>query len=151
MVHGFDHRISSEFFVIGIVAALFAGFAYNIIRRLGPSEHPLVIVFYFPLVTMPITGTISIFDWVQPAGMEWILVLAIGICVQIAQYFMTMAYQSDDVSKIASMKYVSIIYALSFGWFFFDEHFTLFSYLGMGMVIVGVLLNVIYKAKVKVT
>ena len=68
MVKGFDPRITPILFLVGIVAALLSGLAYNFIRKLNTTEHPLVIVFYFPLVTLPITGIICLFGWVQPAG-----------------------------------------------------------------------------------
>ncbi|MDH5380254.1 MAG: DMT family transporter [Cyclobacteriaceae bacterium] len=148
MVQGFDVRISSDFLLIGVVAALFAGLAYNIIRKIGHTEHPLVIVFYFPLVTMPITGVVSSLNWVMPVGVEWFILLAVGIVVQVAQYLLTMAYQAEEVNKIASIKYFGIVYALIFGWIFFNESYTWIVYSGMVVVISGVLLNFIYKSRV---
>ncbi len=146
MVQGFDARITTFYLVIGVISAFFSGLAYNWIRKLKHSEHPLVIVFYFPLVTLPITGIYSAFDWVQPNGWEqWILLLLIGVFTQIAQYFMTKAYQSEELSKIASLKYLGIIYALGFGYVFFKETFNIMTYLGMSVVLIGVVLNIWYK------
>jgi len=148
IVQGFDPRITPFYLIIGVIAAFFAGLAYNLIRKLKHTEHPLVIVFYFPLVTLPITGVYSAFDWVQPEGwQQWFLLLLIGIFTQIAQYFMTKAYQSEELSKIASLKYIGIIYALGFGYVFFEETFNLMTYLGMTIVLVGVVLNIWYKNK----
>src|SRR5690606_25780521 len=48
MIEGFHPRISPTYLIIGVASAFFAGLAYNIIRKLKQSEHPLVIVFYFP-------------------------------------------------------------------------------------------------------
>ena len=39
--------------VIGIVGAVFSAIAYVVIRRLGSTEHHMVVVLYFPLVTGP--------------------------------------------------------------------------------------------------
>ncbi|EPR67799.1 Permease of the drug/metabolite transporter (DMT) superfamily [Cyclobacterium qasimii M12-11B] len=47
MIEGFDPRIDSLFLAIGITSALFSGLAYNVIRKLKNTEHPLVIVFTF--------------------------------------------------------------------------------------------------------
>lgn len=146
MVQGFDARITTFYLVIGVISAFFSGLAYNWIRKLKHSEHPLVIVFYFPLVTLPITGIYSAFDWVQPIGWEqWVLLLLVGVFTQIAQYFMTKAYQSEELSKIASLKYLGIIYALGFGYVFFKETFNIMTYLGMSVVLMGVILNIWYK------
>ncbi|MEQ8927254.1 MAG: DMT family transporter [Fulvivirga sp.] len=145
LVKGFDPRITPSLFAIGIVSAFFSGLAYNFIRKLKQTEHPLVIVFYFPLVTLPVTGLISAFDWYKPHGSEWFILLLVGVFTQVAQYFMTKAYQAEELSKIASLKYLGLIYALGFGYVFFEETFNLMTYLGMTVMIVGVVLNVWYK------
>ncbi len=148
VINGFDTRISTVHLLMGVAAAVGAGLAYTIIRKLNYSEHPLVIVLYFPLVTMPLTGIYSAFHWVMPQGRDWAVLLGIGILTQFAQYFMTKAYQAEEVSKIASLKYLGIIYALGFGFVFFRETFNLMTYAGMALVMFGVVLNVWYKQRV---
>ncbi len=145
LVQGFDPRVTPELLLIGIIAAFFSGMAYNFIRKLKTSENPLVIIFYFPLVTMPITGAYSAFRWVQPTGWEWIFLLMVGVLTQIAQYYMTRAYQEEELNKVASVSYIGIFYALIFGWIIFGENFNLQTYIGMGVVLLGVVLNLWYK------
>ena len=142
IIEGFDPRISTFYLVIGITSAFFSGLAYNIIRRLRNTEHPLIIVFYFPLVTLPIAFIYCIFHWVQPAGLDWLILLCVGIFTQFAQYYMTMAYQNARLSKIASLNYLGIVYALGFGFIFFNESFNLLTYFGMTLVLSGVILNI---------
>ncbi|AMQ57296.1 DMT family transporter [Algoriphagus sanaruensis] len=141
VLQGFDTRVDWVFALIGISSGLFSGLAYNIIRKLRTSEHPLVVIFYFPLVTLPVAGVVSFFTWVQPEGWDWILLLWIGICTQSAQYFMTLAYQNANVAKISSLSYLGIIYALIFGFFIFGETFQMLSFFGMALVLLGIVLN----------
>jgi drug/metabolite transporter (DMT)-like permease len=145
MIKGFDPRVSPYMALLGVGAAFCSGIAYNMIRKLKTSEHPLVIIFYFPLVTLPIVGIYSIFHWVQPHGIEWLVLLAIGVLTQIAQYYMTKSYQSEELAKVSNLSFIGIIYALGFGYVLFGETFNLQTYLGMTCVMVGVVLNVIYK------
>ncbi|WP_296700849.1 DMT family transporter [Algoriphagus sp.] len=145
LVQGFDARVNFLYAGIGFISALFSGLAYNVIRKLKNTEHPLVIIFYFPLVTIPIAITISFFTWVQPLGWDWAILLWIGICTQTAQYFMTVAYQNANVSKISSLSYLGVFYALIFGFFFFGEAYTFMAYVGMGLLLLGVFLN--YRVK----
>lgn len=147
MIKGFDARISPLMALLGVGAAFFSGLAYNMIRKLKTSEHPLVIIFYFPLVTLPIVGVYSFFHWVQPVGWEWVLLLGVGVLTQIAQYFMTLAYQTEELSKVANINFIGVIYALGFGFFLFDETFNVLTYLGMAGVMAGVILNVWIKFK----
>ena len=60
---------------------------------------------------------------------------------------MTKAYQAEELSKIASLKYTGLFYALIFGWVIFGESFNFMSYLGMAVVLVGVSLNIWYKTR----
>lgn len=141
VLQGFDARVNLLYGTIGVVSALFSGLAYNVIRKLKNTEHPLVIIFYFPLVTLPVASIVSYFTWVQPIGWDWAILLWIGMCTQAAQYFMTVAYQNANVSKVSSLSYLGILYALFFGFIFFGETFGVMSYVGMGLVLAGILLN----------
>jgi drug/metabolite transporter (DMT)-like permease len=145
LVRGFDDRIQPIHLLIGILASIFSGLAYNFIRKLKTSETPLVIIFYFPLVTMPVTGTLSYFNWVIPAGYDWIILIGVGILTQTAQYFMTKSYQSEELSKVASLRYLSIIFAWSYGFFIFNETYNLLAYLGIVLAVSGVGLNLWFK------
>lgn len=141
IIQGFDSRVDLLSALMGLISSLASGVAYNMIRKLKTSEHPLVIVFYFPLVTLPIASVIMIFDWVTPQGWDWLVLLWIGFCTQNAQYFMTKAYQTGNLSRISSLSYMGVLYSLIFGFFLFGETFPFSSYFGMALVLVGILLN----------
>jgi drug/metabolite transporter (DMT)-like permease len=147
LVKGFDPRIEPIHLAIGIGASIFSGLAYNFIRKIKTAEHPLVIIFYFPLVTMPFTGIASSLNWVTPSGWDWAILLGVGVLTQVAQYFMTRSYQTEELSKVANLRYLSIIYAWSFGFFIFKESYTFYAYLGMVLAIAGVVLNLWYRKK----
>lgn len=146
VIQGFDPRVTQLQLLIGISSAVASGMAYNSIRKLKLSEHPLVIIFYFPLVTIPLTGCYLIFSgWTTPNLFEVGVLLAIGIATQFAQYFMTKAYQLEELSKVSSIQYIGIVIALLFGYLFFDEAYTIKSFTGILIVLLGVVLNVGFK------
>lgn len=145
MVQGFDSRITPFYFIIGIIATFFSGLAQNFIRKLNTNEHPLVIIFYFPLITTPITGVYSIFHWEAPQSWDWVILIAIGLFTQFAQFFMTKSIQMEELSKVSIIRYLGIVYALIFGYVFFDEAYNIYAYAGMGVAILGVVLNLWYK------
>lgn len=147
IIQGFDTRVSTTYVIIGVLSALLSGVAYNCIRKLKQSEHPLVIVFYFPLVTLPLAGLYLFYDSVMPSGWEWLILIAIGVATQFSQFYMTKAYQSDELSKVASINYIGILYALGFGFVLFHESFSIEVYLGIAVVLSGVILNVWYKQR----
>ncbi len=148
LVEGFDSRVDFIYFVFGLVAAVFSGLAHNFIRKIKMKEHPLVIIFYFPLITLPLSGLYCLLvEWVTPRPWEWALLLGVGVLTQIAQFFMTRSLQIEEISKVAILRYLSIIFALSFGYYFFDETYTWEAYLGMALAIGGVVLNLWFKRR----
>lgn len=142
---GFDFRISALDVFIGLGAAFFAGLAYNMISKSKNEDHPLVIMFYFPLLTIPVVTIYSIFHWVQPVGMDWLYLLLIGVFAQVAQYYMTVSYQTANLAKVASLNYLGVIYALGFGYLFFEETFNAMSLVAIAIILLGVFLNLFDK------
>ena len=83
--------------------------------------------------------------FILPVGIEWVLLILIGLFTQFAQLFMTKAFNSDVASKVTPIKYVGAIYAVSIGFFIFDEDISLFGILGILLILLGVLLNTFFK------
>ncbi len=148
MIKGFDPRILPFDVVIGVSAAICSGFAYNFIRKLKESDHPLVVVLYFPLVTVPIVGTYTMMHWVQPQPIEWLILLTVGIATTFAQIFMTKAYQLERAANVSNFNYLGSVYALVVGYFIFGESIGLLGMVGMVVIFGGVLLSAKFKTKV---
>lgn len=141
LIKGWDARVPLLWLMAGIGSSIFAGLAYNAIIRAKGSDHPIVIVLYFPLVALPVTGVWCVFDWVTPQGMEWIGLLFMGALTQVAQYSTTMALHSDDASRVTPWNYFGAIIAVLIGMIWFNELPMLLSLAGMGLVVLGVVLN----------
>lgn len=137
-------EINWKYFGLGILSAFFSGAAYNVIRKLKDSEHPSLIVFYFPLVTLPIAVVLLIIEGKmnQPTWTEILMLLGIGVSTQIAQYTMTLAYQKENAAKVSSITYSGLGYALLFGMIFFNEKPSLLELTGFFIVLIGILLNI---------
>lgn len=136
------------FLAVGVLGALVSGLSYNAIRKLRGREHPLVIVFYFPLISLPLAGIACLFNWQMPHGTDWLWLLATGIFTQGAQVTMTRAYQMERLSRVAPLNYLGMFYALGLGYLFFDESFGPLAYGGMALVLLGVGLNAWYTNRV---
>lgn len=147
VIQGFDPRIAPIHVLMGVSASFFMGLAYNFIRKLKTDEHPLVIIFYFPLIMLPISAVWSAFVWVQPTGIDWLILILVGLFTQIAQFLMTKSYQQEELSKVSILTYLGIIYSLIFGYFIFEETYSLVTYGGMLLVIAGVIFNMLWKGR----
>ncbi len=74
VVKGSSADIPPTLLALGVFSSMFSGLAYNAIRKLK-DEEPLVIVMYFPLVATPVMLVFSLFNWVTPVGIDWLLLL----------------------------------------------------------------------------
>lgn len=131
---------------MGILSAVLSGVAYNAISKLKETEETINIVIYFPMLALPLTGIWCLFDFTVPMGIEWLILLTIGIFTQIAQVCMTRAFLSTDTAIVAPFQYIGAIYALFSGWFIFDEKLELASIIGVCLVIFGVIVGTIFRA-----
>lgn len=147
VLKGFDPRIDVLHLGLGLASAFFAGLAYNAIREVRATDHPVVVVFYFPLIATPIMAVVSLFNWVRPSGWDWLILLGMGVFTQIGQVNMTKALQADAANQVTSLKYLGAVYALLYGFFIFDETYTWGSILGIVLILSGVLMNVLTKKK----
>ena len=112
---------------MGVVSAILSGIAYNAISKLKETEETINIVIYFPMLALPLTGIWCLFDFTFPRGIEWLILLTIGVFTQIAQVCMTRAFLAADTAVVAPFQYIGAIYALISGWFVFDEKLATFN------------------------
>lgn len=147
LLKGFDLRMSLFGLVIILSSAFLSGLVYILIRKIGQGDHPLVVVNYFMLTATIVGGFFSIFNWVTPIGMEWLLLCSMGLFGFFGQLFMTKAYQLAAIGIIAPLKYVEAVFALLVGWAWFGESYTFLALVGIALVVGGMLLNMLSRSK----
>ena len=130
---------SLDLFAVGIalLGAIFASIAYVSVRKLGETEHHLVVVFYFPLVATPASIPFMISEALWPTPVEWLILLGIGVVTQIAQVYLTKGLHTEKAGRAMSMSYVQIVFAALWGFLFFTEVPDLLSILGAMLVVAG--------------
>ncbi|MEL6867642.1 MAG: EamA family transporter, partial [Bacteroidota bacterium] len=126
-----------------LASAILSGLVYVIIRKIGTSENPIVIVNYFMWIAMLGGGFFSLFNWVNPVGIEWLLLLSMGLFGFGAQLFMTKGLQIAATNLVTPFKYVEVIFTLFAGWLFFQEDQSWLALLGMGIIIASLIANVL--------
>lgn len=124
-----------------IGGAILSACAYVIVRKLGATEHPMVIVLYFPLIALPISlpGLFEHFMW--PHGVEWLWLLMVGVSTQVGQVSITRALSLDAASRTAAYSYVQVPLSALWGALFFDAWPNGYSVLGALLILTGALLN----------
>ena len=148
----FGVNISYEHF-LGILGGFFAAAAYTTIKKIKdiydarvivlsfvgigsllPAiffliapyiEAPKSIEFLFPTFTLPSTL------WI------WFLILFMAVISTISQWLLTKAYSLSNVSIIGVISYTNIPFAIGFGWMLGDKFPDFYTFLGIGLIILG--------------
>ena len=100
---------------VALGGAFFSGCAYTLVRRMRTSEHPLVIVFYLPLMTVPLSLPFAFADWRWPNAIEWLLLTGVGVTTQLAQVSMTRGLQMERTARATTVGYLQVAFAVVWG------------------------------------
>ncbi len=147
VIKSFDPRVNLKYFAMGVSAAIFAGLAYNMIRLLKDKVDTHLIILYFPLVTIPLTLPFLFDSWVTPDLKTFLGLIGLGLATQIAQVYMTKAYQHSKASEIVHFNYLTTVYALVSGVVFFDEVININMIFGLSLIICGVIFSTRFSKK----
>ena len=124
---------------IAITGSLLTGVAYVLVRQATKvNEHPLVVMFYFPLFTVPICFPLLPSNWVVPSLEEWGFLLLVGVCTQLGQFFLTHGYKELPAAKAAPLSYVQVPFAMIMGTLFFGEVISLNFIIGSMLVLLSI-------------
>ena len=118
-------------------ATLARGFVQIHIRRMVQSEHTAAIVFYFSLTASGLSLLTLPFGWVLPDVATLSMLIGAGLVGGVAQILVTSSYRFAPASMLAPYDYVSMLFAIVIGYFWFDEWPTLVMLSGAVLVIAG--------------
>jgi drug/metabolite transporter (DMT)-like permease len=127
---------------IAVMSAIFAGSAYTIVRRLTMYDSPVLIVFYFCLLSsVVLVPAMFIEGAVIPTLFEMLALVGIGTFALTGQMLMTHAYQYAPASELSIYNYAEILYALLFGILFWGEIPDGYSLIGCVLIVFAGVIN----------
>ncbi|HSA57225.1 MAG TPA: DMT family transporter [Gemmatimonadaceae bacterium] len=135
---GAASQIPPSYALIALMGAAFSGSAYATIRQM-PAERPEVVVFYLPLLSVPMALPFMAANWLVPTWGEWALLLGIGATTQMAQTAMTRGLQIEKTARATMTGYTQILFAAMWGVILFGEHPSAWSVLGGAIILVSTL------------
>ena len=128
-------NISWSYVAVGVAGALLASFAYVSVRKLGETEPPILVVFYFPAISVPVSLPFAIAEWVSPDLRGWLLLLGVGAATQAAQLALTKGLARERAGKAISVGYLQIAFAMAFGALLFGQVPGAWSLAGIALVV----------------
>ena len=126
---------------IALIGAIMTSLAYICVRKLSAKEHPLVIIYYFPLVSIPLSIPLLINNFILPSGIEWLWIIGIGFFTQIGQLCITEGLRLIPAGQATSLNYSQVIFSSIWGVLIFQEAITKTIYLGGLCVLISTIIS----------
>jgi drug/metabolite transporter (DMT)-like permease len=110
------------------------------IRKLSTTE-PIWLISIFFTITISIAGVVTIpMGWKMPNFQDFILLALIGVTGGSANLFLTQSYKLSEVSLVAPLKYLALVFAIFFGYFIWNEIPTIKTLIGASLVVLASLI-----------
>jgi drug/metabolite transporter (DMT)-like permease len=131
--------------LVAVIGALGTALAYVSVRALSRSEHPLVIVFYFPLVAVPLSLPWVVLNPVLPTLIELVWLLGVGLFTQLGQMMLTYSLEALPAARATAISYVQVVFAGLWGWLLFGEGLDGWTIAGAALVLAATLLSLSHR------
>ena len=120
------------------------------VRSLSKTEPNYTIAFYFTLLcTLLGLSTILFSDWVMPTAIDFLLFCVLGLCGSIANLLLTQSYRLAETSLVTPIKYLSLVFAIMFGFLIWSEVPKILTLLGALLVIASSLIIFVRESQLK--
>ena len=127
-------------FLVGVVIS---------VRTLSKTEPNYIIAFYFTLLSM-LCGLATLpFGWVMPSIIDIFIFIVLGVSGSIANLMLTQSYRLAEASLVTPIKYLSLIFAIIFGYLIWSEIPKTLTIIGASLVVLSSLIIFIRETKLK--
>lgn len=159
-------RPGTEVFQLASLLPLVAALAYALVqistRIIGTTENASTMSFYIQLTVLVVSGIIGLAfgdgryantgdptleflfrAWTLPPIDDLFLMTGVGFLNGIAGYLVMQGYRISEPARVAPFEYISVVFAILWGIYLFQEHLDFQTWLGI-FVIVGAGIYTVY-------
>ena len=130
---GFDEM--NIYYLLPLIFCIGMALVTITIRKLSTTE-PIWLISIFFTITISIAGLVTIpMGWIMPNFQDFILLVLIGVTGGSANLFLTQSYKLSEVSLVAPLKYLALVFAIIFGYLIWNEIPTVKTLIGASLVV----------------
>jgi drug/metabolite transporter (DMT)-like permease len=133
---------------IALLGGFLAAVATSTIRRMSAVDSSINIVFYFAVIGSVLSAIPLFWSEFTLTRHALLLLFTVAILATISQLIMTHAYQIAPSARIGPFSYVSVIFATSYGWWFWHESVDHWFFIGASLVVFAGILLILNDKKV---
>ena len=139
------------YYIFPIIFCLGLSYVAITLRQLSKTEPVWLISFYFSLSITILSFFTIPSGWIMPSLYDFILLSLVGLFGGVANLWLSTSYKYSEVSLVTPLKYLSLVFAIIFGYLIWNEIPTLKTLVGSILVILSTMIifrREIYKKKI---
>ncbi len=125
------------YYIYPIIFCLGLSYVAIAIKQLSSTEPVWLIGLYFSFSIMIMSFFTLPQGWIMPNLKDLFLLCMVGILGGLANLWLTQSYKFAEVSLVTPLKYLALLFAIFFGYMFWDEIPTTKTLLGAALVIIS--------------
>ena len=125
------------YYLYPIIFCIGLSYVAIIIRRLSLTEPIWLIGFYFSFTIMMTSFLTLPYGWIMPSLKDFFLLSLVGILGGAANLLLTQSYKFSEVSLVSPLKYLSLLFAIFFGYLIWNEIPSYKTLVGASLVILS--------------
>ena len=125
------------FYIYPIIFCLGLSYVAIAIRKLSSTEPVWLISFFFSFSIMILSFFSFYQNWILPNFIDLFLLSMVGILGGLANLWLSQSYKLSEVSLVTPLKYLSLVFAILFGYFIWNEVPTTKTLIGAFLVILS--------------
>jgi len=119
------------------------------VRSLSKTEPIYRIAIYFTILNCLLGLATLPYGWVMPSNGDIIIFIIMGVCGSVGNLLLTQSYRISEASLVTPIKYLSLVFAIVFGFLIWNEIPKLLTILGSGLVIISSFIIFVRESQLK--
>ena len=139
------------YYIFPIIFCLGLSYVAITLRQLSKTEPVWLISLFFSIAITFLSFLTLPFGWVMPSFNHFLILSLVGIFGGVSNLWLSQSYKYSEVSLVTPLKYLTLVFAIIFGYFIWNEIPTIKTLIGALLVIVSTLIifrREIYKKKI---
>ena len=139
------------YYIFPIIFCLGLSYVAITLRQLSTTEPVWLISLFFSIAITFLSFLTLPFGWVMPSFNHFLILSLVGIFGGVSNLWLSQSYKYSEVSLVTPLKYLTLVFAIIFGYFIWDEIPTIKTLIGAFLVIISTLIifrREIYKKKI---
>lgn len=128
--------------LVALTSGMFSAVALVATNKLTDTEPPTRILIYNFGISTILLIPVALWVWKPLTGREWLLLLGVGGCYALTQYFIILAYRHATAEEISPFNYMVVVFSGLLGWLVFGNVPGVTAFLGTLLICAGGILSI---------